>query len=731
VGLSVDALLPRTLQPRIIGDLLVGTATLVGGFLAAAFALSVTLQQTVAELYSPQNLAGYSYGTRQRLIYFALALSVLACLGFGLYCLSLDSFNNMFIRRTAVAIGFGLLGLGLALVEAQLMHGSQRLRPSAATDFIREEAIRTVERLDREARRLSRAILLQQPGLSTAKAVALAYQSLNTTISQRVVHQLTRLHEMILRLSDGGESVAAGHALESWATVLVKYLEKRRDCSIVMPSSSHFLAVESDSQWIINRALEQLNDIGQRFLKNSQVPNGRAVARVYQQLGDAAARVSFVGDQGDNPILDQLGWYLGMYGRTASSANDLDVPFAVAEALTSLGVKSIEIRLAYAPAGTCKQLESLVSANARFDRLIVIQQCVRGFIQLLWLILVTNDAPTHFNQVFESLERTHETLKVLRAASQATGPMDQAWSASRSVFELLQNMLHSYQGTLGNLSEVEKASARSRFDKFADGLYSFLRRNAESATSQSPYTDLLPLLMLDVVSVYVPFFLDPYGTAVDEISHWVYLPTWVASKEKPFKESRPVLDAIHAAARMALLFLRVKAPEELVRAAIDAQGSLVGRMNEHHLPSYGYDEPRAMIPLVLVAAAALKQEDLLTLAAAANAIHAGELGYAEKFAAVKAPSSVILEALKTREKLLHMDVTISFVNPLLAEARRQVPVEDFDRVVFYLWGAIPKESPVRSELLERKRLYSRLVGVLHEHANPSHSEKDASGVVTE
>lgn len=333
-GLIVDFVVAAQLTPTLVGNFLVGTATLIGGFLTVAFALSVSLQQSVANLYSPQDLAEYSYGARERGTFALLVLAVFACLALGLYSLSLQTFAAPSLRTSCMAVGFGALGIALSLVEGQLRHGSAQLRPTAAIAFLRGTAERQLKRLDREARRLSEGLRLQR-SVEPAEARAWAYRQLADTVGKLVVLHLSRLQEMALRLSDRGDSVAAGHALEAWSVVLRTYLDYRKDSSLVIPSDIDPTVPESDSQWILNRALEQLNDLGARFLRNSQVQNARAVVRVYEGFAVTAIGVRFLNRQGENPIVEQLGWYLKSYVEAAAKHGDVEVPFAAIDVFTT------------------------------------------------------------------------------------------------------------------------------------------------------------------------------------------------------------------------------------------------------------------------------------------------------------------------------------------------------------------------------------------------------------
>src|SRR6266545_3017573 len=101
-------------------------------------------------------------------------------------------------------------------------------------------------------------------------------------------------------------------------------------------------------------------------------------------MTDGAAQVTYVNGSHENPILEQLGAYLDMYAKSASTHGDLDVPYATVDAFVSIGIKSIEAGLSHAPYGTCKHLDAVIALNARPDRSVVIEAAIMGYIRLVW-----------------------------------------------------------------------------------------------------------------------------------------------------------------------------------------------------------------------------------------------------------------------------------------------------------------------------------------------------------
>lgn len=138
------------LTPTVLGDVLIGSATLIGSFLTAAFALSVSLQQSVADLYSPQYLPGYSFGYFQRFSFVVIAILILSCLSFGVYIKTLIPIEPFdLVRMIGLALGFLAIGVSLGVLGWQLQYGGDALNPISAIDFLRKKSMHQLKVLQK------------------------------------------------------------------------------------------------------------------------------------------------------------------------------------------------------------------------------------------------------------------------------------------------------------------------------------------------------------------------------------------------------------------------------------------------------------------------------------------------------------------------------------------------------------------------------------------------------
>ena len=103
------------LKAVVLGDLLVSIGTALTGVSAIAFSLSLFLQQSVSDLYSPQYFLGYSYDKRQKLAFTSVVAIVLGQLSYGMYLRALNDapipqlFLGLVATFSSIAIVFSLL----------------------------------------------------------------------------------------------------------------------------------------------------------------------------------------------------------------------------------------------------------------------------------------------------------------------------------------------------------------------------------------------------------------------------------------------------------------------------------------------------------------------------------------------------------------------------------------------------------------------------------------------
>jgi hypothetical protein len=721
-GLTLQQVASPGLDVKTAGDLLLRIATVFGGFFTVAFALSVSLRQAVLNLYSPQHLVDYSYGVRQKLTFASIAVCVIGSLALGAYCTARSGPPSGGLTTLALTVGFGALGLALALLESQLRHGGEQLRPTNAIAFLKRRAEKDLRRLDAEARRLGELLQLERV-VTPEAAAAWGYGQLRQSAEQVVVGHLAQLYDTAVRLGEHGDFIAAGYAIEAWGALLERYLKYRNDCSLTSASAVHLLAIESDSQRILDKALAQLNDAGIRFIRGGQTENARAVVFVYERLAQVASEVRFLNGGGENPILDQVSWYLDAYVKAAAKLGDIEVPFASANVFAANGINAIKARLAQPVYATCRQLDTIVALATR-ETTFLIQRCVDGYGRLLWALLTDDTSHRSFRPVLEALERAHAAARALALNNTTDESARGSLLVARAPLEELERIVGAVPEWLHAVPPDHRTSRTASLLAFADELYGHVRRAAEMARARDGSVDILPRVIFAMVRALVTAETDVAHRSAQLAENWVFLLTWVAHKQKPFADASAVLDAATTAARLALQLSAHKAPDELVLAAVKAHGSLAKRIIEQHAPSFGYDEPRSIVPLCFAAALAIKAGDRSLSRTVAIAIRGLEDQYNKKFSGfsedgnpVTPPTSVVRELIRhDRDHFSRADPTVSAVYPLVGEAVRLLSLSDLDRAIWQIWGVVPRWSPIAEEVESRRRLYSDLLTLLSTRA---------------
>ena len=322
----------------MLGDLLVPIGTALAGVSAIAFSLSLFLQQSVSDLYSPQYFSVSSYGKSQKFAFVLVVAVVLGQLSYGFYLRALDDAPVPHLFFGLVVAFFGTATV-FSLLLWLYLYVARKTTPTEAISFLRAAATRQFRALHKQVLRVTWLANLQNPG-NREKTIATVYSQLLPSRMDMLLRPIYALSEVTMRLSSRGDHVAARHGLAAFTAALCEYLSYRRTSSLALPSPTHFLAIESDSQSLLDLAFEKLNELGDGFLRSAQFENARSVVDSYDSLALTTNRIEFIDRPHDNPVAYQITYYLKNYVDSAVRSNDNEVPLRAIETFVKIGEHS-------------------------------------------------------------------------------------------------------------------------------------------------------------------------------------------------------------------------------------------------------------------------------------------------------------------------------------------------------------------------------------------------------
>ncbi len=637
------------LQARVLGDPLVSLGTALASVLAIAFSLSMFLQQSVSDLYSPQYFVGYSFDRKQR-IAFALVVSVvMGQLGYGLYLRALGEAPVPLLRLVLIGT-FSSTALLFSLLLWQYLHVARKTTPVEAIRFLHAEAVKHLAVFHRGAVRAARLTNLQGGG-SQDETLARVYAALLPGSTATLLRPFHALSEITMRLSSRGDQVAARQGLSALTAVLSDYLSYRRTTSIAVKSSTHFFAIESDSQSLLSPILERLNEMGDRFLRSGQVDNARGLVDSYAVLVATAVKLEFINHPSENPIAYQLAYHLKEFVDGAVRQSDNEVPFRAIETFVRIGEYATSRSNATLLYTAAQNLASIGVRGATSQAWFIAEQsCAAQSRLLLSLFQWRGDARSCFDEVLEQLLKVHQAAVV----SQAVRPNDSFASTTtlRKPFDDLQQVVVWVRVEYGGRDAVGQRELSRAFQSFVEPFYTRLRSACDTLDLESIYADTLAELIVETVKTLVA--LEPQDArpgTTDYVTWFIWLPSWFGDRSRATKSPRGLENAVDAACKIALMLIVQDGPFDRVVAAIDTQFGIVKRALERNTGGYGYYEPRLMLRICYCGVVAMKYRQAHVVERVCACITAFEAARSAKLKEAKGAPSLLQEFLRWRDEV--------------------------------------------------------------------------------
>ena len=584
----------------MLGGLVVSIGVALAGVLAIAFSLSLFLQQSVSNLYSPQYFPGYSFDGKQQSVFMLVLSIVLTQLGYGLYLGTLDDAPVPLPMLVLVGT-FSLTGIVFSLLLWQYLHVARKTTPVAAIQFLCVATKRRFDVLHKQAIRTAWLLNLRSGG-NHEQILAQVYASIVPDWTETLLGPVSALCEVTMRLSTRGDHVAANHGVRGLTDILSEYFSRRRSSSLVLPSQAVPLANVSDSQSLLDRTLERLNAMGEEALRGGRGDNARGIVDSYAALVGAAVKVEFLNRQNENPIVAQLDYYLKSYVDTAVRLKDNEVPFRAIETFARIGQHGAvqgDATLVYSAA---QHLGAVGVSAAGTGAWFIAERCCVAQVGLLRSLFVSpGDGSTGFDKVLRELFFVHEVALVCgnNAASSLS-----TTTVLRKPFDELQLVLKWVLEQGNNLSGQQDLSVRLRL--FAEVLYRHLRPLCETIDLTASYVDAVAELIFQTIRALHALESDKQRTTWDGIGWFVALPGWFGERSQEMKSPRGLEHAIDAACKVALMLIEQDGPFRRVLAAMDTQYTIVKRALERNTGGGGYYELRLMLRICFCGVLATK-----------------------------------------------------------------------------------------------------------------------------
>lgn len=719
IGLLLEIFGGTSFTQDILSNYLVAIGAMSGGAIAIVFTISIFLLQSAADLYSSQYFEVYIHDIKEKIVYVLVTIITILFFGAGLYVGSLATITQV-VSSTIVWCSLVLVGTVFALIDWQYKTVRQKINPSKAIEFLEKQGLHFLNRVQSDATRIARIIVLRDKKVTENEALAKTYNQLLQPYINDLDRQLENLIEISAKLADKQEIATVNRGLTAFHNVLGKFLEVRKTSSIAIPSSTAFLAIESDSQSFVFRNFDRLNKIGEKFIKEGKDENATYILRIYDALAKKAKTIEYLGSTRESPILETLIGCLEAYIELGMRHKNLEVVFQGAEKLGNVAMDVAEIGLQPALKGIQDKLVKIAIYGITEKQTVIVDKCNDVYLRIIGAVFSSRKiiARHQFDDALKHIATIAQYVFMARKAGVLSSDFGSSFAMTRAydnLYSLIVNIINYYP-TLTD--DREKNRYRSDISQFFEDLYTSLRRMSEEIKNcDNLLVESIGRLMYNVNELMFYLIENPeFSDGKDNLLKWlgwnIHLPTWFANHAEKFDAgSNNFRSLTENVAKTGILAFEKLEDKRLVKSAIDALGSLTEHALNKNTDSYGYDEPRILEKACYLGILALKKGWEDVFAEVVVKILDFEPKYAKKYFS-NIPAHIDQEKLSPRKNQLRIEL-MKWSNDFDYERRNGnlrirddaesmmyglVEASDIDWFIYRVWHKWDADSPINDEI---------------------------------
>lgn len=586
----------------ILSNYLIASGAMTGGTIAIVFTISIFLLQNASDLYSSQYFEVYIHDWKEKFVYYVVIIITIMLLGGGLY---VGSLANISEQVSSNIVFFSLFGIGLvfALIDWQYKNVRQKLNPSNAMAFLESEGTQFLKRVQYDAKKIAGIIQAKDGTLTEGLALATAYNRALQPFIANLDRQLENLVEISMKLGDKQEVGTTKRGFTAVYNLLSRFFEARKTSSLILPSGTMFLAVESDSQTFLLRNFERLNKAGEKFIKEGKDELATYILDIYRELAKKTLDITFISQRNENPILDLLVGNLNYFIENGQRAKNLEVVYQGLQVLGHISVMASHKGLSLTLHGLIEKIMNIAIYGLSQKQTIVVDLCSTTFLRIISAVFISTHIDRRMNtkDALRNIATISNHVNTFINAGLLPNDISTRFSLSKG-YDEFYTVLNAIMNRYTELTEVrDKERYRSDIVDFFDELNRSLRTLSETVKScDTVLTDSIGRLLFNVNSIIVTLvqeadFAKEKKELESHLSWSIHLPTWFAHHTEKFDGgSNPFNTLTDSVAKTGILVSERLGNKKLVKSCIDSLYSLTKNTLDKTTSGYGYDEPRVL-----------------------------------------------------------------------------------------------------------------------------------------
>lgn len=709
-----------------MANLFIGAGAMSGSVLAIIFSLSLFALQNSADLYSSRFFEVYTHGIKERLIYVGIVFITVAFFAFAILWSGKGQSSLRGLKIGSICAILVVMMFLFILVAVQFKRVREKINPLRTLDFLEKQATSFLKDTNAEIVRFTKFASL----MNKEKNEDLVRLSVSNEILLRkwadLNRQVENIVEISMKLSARHELAAVDSGMMAVGNILIKFMELKRNCSVALPSALAPLALESDTQNFTGSIMDRINRAGEDFMKSQLTQNAVTILNVYKAIANAAKDAKFLNTNYQNPVFSQVVGYLCMYIDSAMRHGDTEVVYQAIFILDGLA-QSISGETETTPYHQIeKKIVDIAAYGIQTQKSFIINQCNDSLLNILTRVVQNEMRDLEIAGVLKQIK----SIIVGSHVAKIAGLLGDDFNIEYGI----NITFHSLTGVINLMFYIHQQKKDSEGKRRYEGqiieafeeIYRVLRsiteeiKNCDNVIAQAVAT-----LIFDWNRLIISMLEENKFSNIDSLKNrmsWnIHLPGWFVHNAQQARHSIYFEEIIEAPTKIGLILLNKDIHDDLADKCIDAAFSITKDFLEKSVKGYGYDEPRTMLRVCYLGVLALKKDKEVLFNKAVSMVRIFEETYRKKYPPPtpdQLPKGVKAEDIKglPSKDQLHEEI-LKWECDFVREQLNRIPIkqdsedmmlglvslEDIHRFLFEVWGTIFADSPIKDELVEKKK----------------------------
>ncbi len=289
------------------------TAGIIGASIAIIFSFSTFILQSTADLFSTQYLNKFIEDTKERIFFWLLVFLTIV-----------SFFIPVFLKRYVLEVLITVLFFAFYLIYSLYKELRKRINPETTLAKIKNDAIRQLEKINKELRRQSdiQNKIFEYKEENKRLSLDVQYKA-NVNWHLEILKDVKYLFEIGLRLLAKNEINSFNLSLRYIRDIYLKHLDLRNGYFIRMPASIWGTYSFNDEGFTAT-ILEYLQSIGDRLIQEKRKENIYFLLKIYESILSFSLNIEYadknLSANKENPLLSLvLAYYIGFIEKLLKS----------------------------------------------------------------------------------------------------------------------------------------------------------------------------------------------------------------------------------------------------------------------------------------------------------------------------------------------------------------------------------------------------------------------------